>query len=309
MLVVVRGGGDLGTGVVYHLVKSGIPTLITELTHPRMVRHTVCLGAAAYQGCQSVEDIRSRLVSLSEVLEDFPRDFVPVVHDEHDQVIPALQPEVVIDCRMLKYAVPDVRRLAPLAIGLGPGFVAASRWGDWEELETGRSVSASLTAWQTLREVARASEADSDSDTPEASVDFVIETQRGATLGRIISNGMALPNTGVPGVIGGESIRRLIKAPKEGAFRGVRQVGEIVEAGDVVGYVDDVPVCVSIGGRLRGLVHDGLVVRDKEKIGDCDPRGEAVSAFNISDKSHCLGRSAASIVTRLAPALEKLGKG
>ncbi len=309
MLVVVRGGGDLGTGVVYHLVKSGIPTLITELTHPRMVRHTVCLGAAAYQGSQSVEDMQSRLVSLSEVLDEFPRDFVPVVHDEQDQAIPALRPEVVIDCRMLKYAVPDVRRLAPLAIGLGPGFMAASRWGEWEEAEPEGSASVSRTDISAPSEVAPTSEDAGDSGAPEANVDFVIETQRGATLGRIISRGMAIPNTGVPGVIGGESIRRLIKAPKAGTFRGVRQVGEIVEAGDVVGYVDEVPVRVIIGGRLRGLVHDGLVVRDKEKIGDCDPRGEAVSAFKISDKSHCLGRSAANIVTRFAPALEKLGKG
>ena len=267
-LVVVRGGGDLGTGVACHLYAAGAHVVITELSHPKMVRHTVCLGYAVYSGKQMVEGVEARLVTL-DVCPRRRGEFIPVVIDNDQKALNALRPAFLYDCRMLKKPLDDLRPLAPVTVGLGPGFCAGSRFDDGAKEQA------------------------------DANVDFAIETQRGETLAKIITCGSPVPNTGVPGVVAGESSRRLLRAPCAGIFRGVRQVGDIIEASEVVGYVDESPVISALSGRLRGLVHDGLLVSAGEKIGDCDPRGKDVSVYEISDKAHAIGNSAAMIYTRL----------
>ena len=125
--------------------------------------------------------------------------------------------------------------------------------------------------------------------TAGVNVDKVIETMRGHTLGKVISQGAAIPNTGVPGVIAGESIRRLIKAPQQGIFKAVAELGQIVTEGDIVGWIDEIPVKVLLSGKLRGLIRSGTKVKQGEKIGDCDPRGEKVDIYTISDKARAIG--------------------
>ena len=281
LTVVIRGGGDLGTGVAYHLHKQeNARVIITELSHPKMVRHTVCLGYAVYNGSQCVEDLAAKLVTIEECQALVGReDFVPVLIDGDGQMVQRLCPDIIYDCRMLKYDLPDQRSLAPAVVGLGPGFIAATRWPLGSE--------------------------SAEEPSENANADLVIETQRGEHLGDIIASGRPIPNTGIPGVLGGESTRRLLRAPQAGVFRGVHRVGDLIPAGEIVGYVGDKPVISAIAGLLRGLVHDGLEVNDQEKIGDCDPRGSAVSAFKISDKAHKIGESAAVIYRELLPHLLK----
>jgi len=113
----------------------------------------------------------------------------------------------------------------------------------------------------------------------------VVETNRGHNLGRVILEGSAEPDTGVPGEIGGESARRVLQAPAAGVFRGVRRIGDRVRAGEVVAYVDDVPVLSQLDGVLRGLLHDGLTVHPGMKVGDVDPRAVVSHCFTISDKA------------------------
>lgn len=122
-----------------------------------------------------------------------------------------------------------------------------------------------------------------------SNVDCVIETMRGHNLGRVIDQGGAIPDTGTPGVIAGESRRRLLKAPCRGIFQAEAELGKIVHEGEVVGRVNDIPVKVSLSGKLRGLIRSGTEVRLGEKIGDCDPRGEAVDIYTISDKARAIG--------------------
>jgi xanthine dehydrogenase accessory factor len=112
---------------------------------------------------------------------------------------------------------------------------------------------------------------------------------RGITLGQVITKGSPIANTGVPGVVGGESLRRLLKAPKSGLFKACAKLGDLVRAGDTVAYVDDEPVKVLIDGKLRGLIRTGTLVKEREKVGDCDPRGESVDIYTISDKARAIG--------------------
>ena len=117
----------------------------------------------------------------------------------------------------------------------------------------------------------------------------VIETKRGHTLGRVIKKGSAIPNTGVPGNVGGQTIKRLLKAPVDGTFHPEKEIGDLVKEGDRVGNVDGVPVCALIDGKIRGLLQDGVPVTKGLKSGDVDPRGATVDHMTVSDKAMSIG--------------------
>ena len=117
----------------------------------------------------------------------------------------------------------------------------------------------------------------------------VIETKRGHTLGRVITHGSAIPNTGVPGNVGGQTIRRLLKAPVDGIFHPEKEIGDLVKEGDRVGNVDGVPVCALTDGKIRGLLQDGVPVTKGLKSGDIDPRGATVDHMTVSDKAASIG--------------------
>lgn len=113
----------------------------------------------------------------------------------------------------------------------------------------------------------------------------VVETMRGHTLGRVIWEGEALPNTGIPGEIGGKGAERVLRAPGPGVFRATAQIGDVVTAGQVVGYVGDLPLLATIDGVLRGLLRSGLEVSKGFKTGDVDPRAMPEHCFTASDKA------------------------
>ncbi len=127
-------------------------------------------------------------------------------------------------------------------------------------------------------------------------VHAVIETNRGHNLGCVYLRGCAESNTGVPGAIGGYTIERLLRAPCAGALYGVRQIGDMVQAGETVAVVrtneisdnETAPVVATISGILRGLMHDGLHVNSGMKVGDIDPRAAREHCFTISDKSRAV---------------------
>ena len=127
-------------------------------------------------------------------------------------------------------------------------------------------------------------------------VDLVIETMRGHNLGRIIGNGSAAPNTGIPGVIGGYGAERVIHAPAKGIFFGKALIGDMVEQGQAIGVIvtgqGEVTVEASLTGLLRGIIKDGYPVVKGFKIADIDPRkSEYENCFTISDKARCIAGS------------------
>ena len=136
-------------------------------------------------------------------------------------------------------------------------------------------------------------------------VGYVIETMRGHDLGRIITSGSAAPNTGVPGVIGGYGIERVIHAPAAGVFRMRRDIGSVVEAGEAVGFVETpegpIPVQAKIAGLLRGILRDGYAVPKGFKLADVDPRLDQLkNCATISDKARCIAGSVLELVSAQA---------
>lgn len=124
-------------------------------------------------------------------------------------------------------------------------------------------------------------------------VDAVIETKRGHSLGRVIYQGQAIKNTGIPGMIGGYTKERVIHSPAEGRLRNVKKITDIVKQGDIIARIEtgekSIPVEATIDGLLRGLIRDGYPVTKGFKIADIDPRiDEYDNCFTISDKARCI---------------------
>lgn len=263
-LILVRGGGDLATGVIHRLHSAGFPVLVLEIPQPAAIRRQVSVSEAVYQGTATVEGMTARLIpDLSHLSQTLEAGEVPLLIDPEGACIPRLKPAVVVDAILAKRNLGTRRDMAPLTIALGPGFTAGE------------------------------------------DVDFVIETMRGHNLGRILTEGPAQPNTGVPGLVGGVSGERVIHAEHTGVLRGRRVIGDLVEQGEPIAVISneagEFPVPASISGLLRGLIRDGFPVTKGLKIADIDPRtGEQKNCFTISDKARCIAGSVLELVCRYA---------
>ncbi len=245
-LVVVRGGGDLGSGVIWRLRRVGFPVLVLELERPLTVRRTVAFSTAVARDRIMIDGIEGvRVNSVDAALEATRRGSVPVLVSPDIPPLPVPM-SVLVDARLAKKSLDTTINQAPLVVGLGPGFVA----GD--------------------------------------DCDAVIETMRGHRLGRVIWDGPAAPNTGVPGEIGGASGDRLLRASIDGALLWSTNFGDLVKAGQILGTIDDMPIHAKISGTVRGLIQPGPVEIGL-KIGDVDPRFDPNAIHQISDKALSIG--------------------
>lgn len=241
-LVVVRGGGDLGTGTAWRLNRAGFPVIVLEIGHPLTVRRSVAFSTAVTDGSITVEGVEGVLVDDREAALDVSADHRVAVLVSAS--LPAFEepPAVLVDARLAKQPLDTTRSQAGLVIGLGPGFAAG------------------------------------------ADTDAVIETNRGHRLGRVIWSGTAEPDTGIPGKLGGESERRVVRADTTGTVRWGVVIGDLVAEADPLGRIGDRSVPAPIGGVVRGLIAEGPV-KAGLKIGDIDPRGDPSVCYEISDKS------------------------
>ena len=117
----------------------------------------------------------------------------------------------------------------------------------------------------------------------------VVETKRGHDLGRLITQGSAIPNTGVPGNVGGYTVERIIRAPAAGRFEPLAEIGQLVEKGQPVARVGDAVARAGLTGVVRGMLQAGLEVKQGMKAGDIDPRCERSHCFTVSDKARAIG--------------------
>lgn len=256
-LVLVKGGGDLATGVAHRLHRAGFPVVITEIENPTMVRRTVSFAECLYADDWKVEGVISaradgetpaeKAASAQAILD---AGSVPVMVDPRAEVVAHLRPAVVVDAILAKRNLGTRIDDAEVVVGLGPGFTAG------------------------------------------VDCHAVIETSRGHDLGRVILEGAAKPNTGVPGPIGGYTTERLLRSPQAGVFTSIAKIGDAVRAGEAVARVDGAEVTSAIDGVLRGLLRDGIEVSAGFKVGDVDPRAEPAHCHTISDKSRAIGGGA-----------------
>jgi len=267
-LVVVRGAGDLATGCIVRLVRTGFRVAALESARPSSIRRTVCLSEAMYEGEAEVEGIRAVRLDdperLSDVLAHFgPAGPVPILADPEGAVLARLRPLALVDAIIAKRNLGTRLGLAQVVVALGPGF--------------------------------------------EAGVDChaVVETNRGHDLGRVLLHGRAEPDTGTPGLIAGLGRERVLHAPAAGAAENLRRIGDPVRAGEPVlalhGPDRTATVAAAIDGVLRGLIRDGYPVPRGMKVADVDPRCRPEHCFSISDKALAVAGGVLEAILMLAP--------
>ena len=313
LLIICRGAGDLATGIIHRLHRAGHRVIALETDYPAAIRRQVSFCEAVYNGSAAVEGVTARLVPAlnnteiateadaetdaeigTEIytetysgLNDTPATHtasekwdrsaieavleageVPLLIDPTGESIALLKPDVVIDAIIAKRNLGTTINMAPLVIGVGPGFTAGQ------------------------------------------DVHLVIESMRGHNLARIITDGMAQPNTGVPGNIAGFTSERVIHAPAAGYIHDVRKIGDIVQKGDEIARIypdkgsfdnalsEYVPVNATITGIIRGLIREGYYFKKGFKIADIDPReSELTNCFTISDKARSIAGSVLEAVS------------
>jgi xanthine dehydrogenase accessory factor len=260
--ILMRGGGDLASGVAYRLHKAGFPIVVLELPQPLVVRRRVALATAVLEGEVNIEGLHARRVAtLAEAWTMAQSGEIPVLvspelpsspltspDSRPDQIQGALTPApILIDARMAKYNIDTELDQAALVIALGPGFTAG------------------------------------------VDCHAVVETKRGHYLGRVIWDGRALPNTGRPGNIAGKSSERVLRSPISGAVVWYLAIGDRVKEGQLIGSVAGKPIVAPFDGVIRGLIAPGIIIPAGSKIGDVDPRANVEACFTISDKALSIG--------------------
>lgn len=245
--VLIRGAGDLATGIGWRLHRCGFRVLMTEVKQPTMVRRTVSFSNAVYEKEMTVEGVTARLAENEEqVGQAFADGAIPVLIDPSASCRSYFEPEVLVDAILAKKNLGTGLGDAPLVIGVGPGFYA------------GRDCH------------------------------LVVETMRGHSLGRVIEQGEAIPNTGIPGDVGGYTIERLIRSEAEGIFNPYVQIGDLVKRGQPVAESGGMEIHARMDGIVRGMLYPGLWVNKGMKCGDIDARCEREHCFTISDKARSI---------------------
>lgn len=256
MKILIKGAGDLATGIASRLYGAGHRILMTEIREPLTVRRTVALSRAVYDGRAQVEEMTGILAEdRKEAEKILDEGDIAVMVDPEAVCREWFSPDVIVDAIIAKRNTGTRITDAPFVIGVGPGFTSG------------------------------------------ADCNCVVETKRGHTLGNIIWKGSAIPNTGVPGNVGGYTIERLIRASADGRILPKVQIGEYVEKGQVVAVTGGEPVYAQMSGIVRGMLQEGTAVRKDLKIGDIDVRTQVSHCYTISDKARAIGGGVLEAVT------------
>ena len=263
MLVIIRGAGDLATGIALRLKRAHISVIMTDIPAPTAIRRTVAFSQAIVLGETKVEDVTARRVETPEAaMALLQENVVPVLVDPEGACISILKPDAVVDAILAKRNLGTRITDAPVVIGVGPGFTAG------------------------------------------VDCHAVVETMRGHSLGRVIHAGSALPNTGIPGLIGGFAGERVLRAPADGVFHQLLDIGAQVRQGDVAATVNGVPMTCTLDGVLRGILPDGTPVHKGMKAGDIDPRCKVEHCYTASDKALAIGGGVLEAILDLTGAMK-----
>ena len=264
MLVIIRGAGDLATGIALRLKRAHISVIMTDIPAPTAIRRTVAFSQAIVLGETKVEDVTARRVETPEAaMALLQENVVPVLADPEGACISILKPDAVVDAILAKRNLGTRITDAPVVIGVGPGFTAG------------------------------------------VDCHAVVETMRGHTLGRVIYRGSALPNTSIPGLVGGVAGARVLRGPAAGLLPQLADIGATVAEGDVVATVEGQPMRCTISGVLRGILSDGTPVFRGMKAGDVDPRGKREYCDTVSDKALAVGGGVLEAVLALSGKLKE----
>ncbi len=253
-LILIRGGGDLASGVILRLHRVGFQLAILELSKPLAVRRSVCFSEAVYAGEQTVEGVTARLVSADQFQVTIEAGEIPVLIDPNanilrNQFMTNPRNTFVVDARLLKHEPELLGEEVPLHIGLGPGFRAGEN------------------------------------------CHAVIETRRSHTLGRVLWSGETQADSGQPEgdtrrVLRAPDSGTLLPAAEIGDF--VKEGQLIAEIQSTIENRKS-KILSPFDGLLRGLIHPRVEITQGMKIGDVDSRNDPSMCKLVSDKALSVG--------------------
>ncbi len=248
MTVLIRGAGDIASGIALRLWHAGMRVVMTEIARPTTIRRTVAFSDAVTREEQTVEDVTALYArNAAQALDTLEDGYLPVLVDPDCTCLAELRPDALVDAILAKRNLGTRITDAPIVVGVGPGFTAG------------------------------------------VDCHAAVETMRGHTLGRVCYEGSPLPNTNVPGLIGGYAGERVLRAPADGIFEGRVRIGDHVLQGELAGMVGEERMFVTLDGVVRGLLADGTPVHKGMKAGDVDPRDDAAYCRTVSDKALAVG--------------------
>lgn len=265
ILIICRGGGDLATGIVHRLFRAGFQVLVLETDSPAAIRRQVSFSEAVYDGTATVEGVTAERIasadraSVNHVLEE---GRVPLLVDPEGSSIPLLKPDIVVDAIIAKKNLGTAKEMAPLVIGVGPGFTAGEDVDLVVESMRGHNLARIFTTGSALP----------NTGIPGNISGFTKERVLHAEAAGYMKNIRQIGDI----VEKGEEIARIYeKMTEDGTFSG--------------SYVS---VEASISGIIRGLIREGYHFQKGFKIADIDPReSELANCFTISDKARSIGGS------------------
>lgn len=251
----VRGTGEIASGVAHALHQAGWPVVMHDLATPTTTRRRMAFSDAVFDGTAMLSGVSAKRASAMTELHPLleRRRFIPVTVAPFAVALAALPWVALVDARVRLGRRPEPQiRLAPLTVGLGPGFVA------------GGTVTVAIdTAW--------------------------------GRLGDIVTRGATSQGIGAPQKIAGIGAERFIHAPYSGTFRSRYDVGHWVTAGDIIASIDDIPLAAPLTGVLRGLCRDGVPVAPGTKVIEVDPRGWDAVYSGIGERAFKLAESVLTV--------------
>ena len=259
-LIVLRGAGDLATGVALRLYRAGLTKiLLLEKDNPLAVRRTVAFSEAFYVKIATVENVQAvHVQNINDLDVIWKKNQIPLLIDPNAQCLRNLQVDILIDAILAKKNLGTNKNMAKLVIALGPGFTAGK---------------------------------DKNTD-----VHAIVETMRGHYLSRVIYEGQAIPNTGCPAPVQGFSTERVFWAEEDGIFNTHHQIGNLVKKDDELGRVNKQIFFAKFDGIIRGLLRDQTPVTKRTKLGDIDPRCDIDYCHEASDKALAIGGGVLEII-------------
>jgi xanthine dehydrogenase accessory factor len=244
LIVLVRGGGEVGSAIAHRLHRSHFRVCITETASPLAIRRGSCFSEAIYDTTKTIEDVTAERSdpSLEHIYRVWRNENIPVVADPELTVRALIKPDVLVNAMMLKRETNTRINDAPLVIGIGPGFTVGEN------------------------------------------VHILIESSPGCDLGKLVFEGKSTQKTGNHPEIDSSDTNKIIQAEDSGIFTTGKNLGDKVAAEDIIGYLEDLPLKAPISGMLRGLLRNEVKVLAGTQLAEIDSVNDKSTCFSISDK-------------------------
>ncbi|MCG8572998.1 MAG: EF2563 family selenium-dependent molybdenum hydroxylase system protein [Spirochaetes bacterium] len=251
-LIIVRGGGDIASGTIAKFHRSGFEVVVLETEFPTFIRRNVSFGQAIFDNEVVVEDIKAKKASnLTEITEFLDKGWIPVLIDPDGKFIDQLKPVAVIDAMLAKTNKGTHLKMAPIVIGLGPGF------------EAGTDVQAVI---ETNRGHFLGTVIYSGSASENTGIPGNIEGFTSERVIRSTADGKVLPSVTIGDMVGkGDVVARTNDVPVYaeigGIIRGMINPGSEVTMGHKIGDIDprgELKNCTTISDKSRAVAGGAL---------------------------------------------------